>query len=207
MNIAKRRKSLLYREGRIVDRIGDEEEYENDIRFVYRYISYLYNTSSHKFEPILYKFNDTYDRVHERKTGLNEEDIDSYRHKFGTCTMKIIIKPWYDLIIEEILNFYYAIQAFSIIIWFMNEYYRSGAIVRKFNHLLFVLVIMTTAAMLSELYDQLQSLQRLKEMAHHETEIFVKRTDQNGASIRTPINSDDIVPGDIIIVPDGQVMP
>jgi len=120
--------------------------------------------------------------------------------------MKIIIKAWYHLLIDEIINFYYAIQSFSIIIWFMNEYYRSGIIVCKFSKAN-LLVIMTIAAMVSELYDQLQSLQRLKEMAHHETDIFVKRIDQNGASIITPVNSDKIVPGDIIIVPDGQVMP
>ena len=49
--------------------------------------------------------------------------------------MDIIIRPWYKLVAEEILSMYYAIQLFSITIWFMNDYYRSGAIVSKSYHI------------------------------------------------------------------------
>ncbi len=47
--------------------------------------------------------------------------------------MNIIIRPWYKILVEEIANVYYAIQLFSITIWFMNDYYRSGAVVCKFE--------------------------------------------------------------------------
>ena len=66
---------------------------------------------------------------------------------------------------------------------------------------------MVTLSVISELYDEVRSLKRLKEMAHYETDVYVKRVGSEGISISTQVNSNRIVPGDIILVPEGKRMP
>ena len=66
---------------------------------------------------------------------------------------------------------------------------------------------MTLAAIISELYDQIRTLKRLKEMAHYEIDVIVRRVDSEDVSISREVHSDELVPGDIIIVPEGNKMP
>lgn len=66
---------------------------------------------------------------------------------------------------------------------------------------------MTLAAIISELYDQIRTLKRLKEMAHYEINVIVRRVDSEDVSISREVHSDELVPGDIIIVPEGNKMP
>jgi P-type E1-E2 ATPase len=70
-----------------------------------------------------------------------------------------------------------------------------------------IIVIMTIAAISAELYDQIQNMKRLKEMAHYETEVTVRRIDSENQCLLHQINSDDLVPGDIMVVPESFIMP
>jgi cation-transporting P-type ATPase 13A2 len=66
---------------------------------------------------------------------------------------------------------------------------------------------MTAAAITAELYDQIQNMRRLREMAHFEEEVTVRRIDHENVCLLHQINSDDLVPGDIMIVTEGLTMP
>ena len=66
---------------------------------------------------------------------------------------------------------------------------------------------MTIVAILAELYDQIRSLKRLKNMAHYETEVYLRRIDAEDDKEYVVENSNKIVPGDIILVKEGSKMP
>ncbi len=66
---------------------------------------------------------------------------------------------------------------------------------------------MTIVAILAELYDQIRSLKRLKNMAHYETEVYLSRIDAEDDKEYVEENSNKIVPGDIILVKEGSKMP
>ncbi len=66
---------------------------------------------------------------------------------------------------------------------------------------------MTIVAILAELYDQIRSLKRLKNMAHYETEVYLRRIDAEDDKEYVEENSNKIVPGDIILVKEGSKMP
>ncbi|CAI2367188.1 unnamed protein product [Moneuplotes crassus] len=191
-----KRSTLPHSDGRILDRVGDEE-YIKEIKFRYRYLTYNYCYESEKFETVAYDFHYNYNKIHSRSCGLTKDQLWESQDKYGDCTMNIIIRPWYRIVFEDILNFYYGIQVFSVVIWCMNGYYRSGVVIGA----------MTFASIVAELYDEIRSLKRLKEMAHYETSIYVKRIGSDGVSISTEINSNEIVPGDIILVPEGKQIP
>lgn len=69
------------------------------------------------------------------------------------------------------------------------------------------IVLITCSACIAELYDTMRNMKRLKEMAYYESECVVKRVDSEGCIMLRQINSNDLVPGDVMIVPDGNKMP
>ena len=101
---------------------------------MFRYITYLFNNDTKKFEPIAYDFKDTYDNLHGRAYGVREDDLEELVQTYGKCTMEIILKPWYKILVEEIINGYYIFQCFVVIVWYLNGYYRSASILCKSLH-------------------------------------------------------------------------
>mmetsp|Transcript_19968 Transcript_19968/g.23157 ORF Transcript_19968/g.23157 Transcript_19968/m.23157 type:complete len:94 (+) Transcript_19968:456-737(+) len=61
--------------------------------------------------------------------------------------------------------------------------------------------------MIVELHDIITNLEKLKEIAHYECEITVHRRDSEGNFLEKTISSNDLVPGDVIVVPEGIKMP
>ena len=55
--------------------------------------------------------------------------------------------------------------------------------------------------------DTMRNMKRLKEMAYYESQVVVKRIDHEGCIMLRQVNSNELVPGDCIIVPDGEKMP
>jgi len=66
--------------------------------------------------------------------------------------------------------------------------------------------ILIIAALL-ELRDTMVNRQKLNEMAFYQLDVKVKRKNKDGISEFIEINSNDIVPGDILQVPEGYKMP
>ena len=121
-------KGLSSSDGVIEDTEADREP---EIRFVFRYIIYLYNTATRIFEPVQYDYKTTYDQIHVRSDGVHEDDVPGLVNTFGKGTMELSLKPWYTVLMDEVINPYYILQMFSVVIWFLNEYYRSGIVLSK----------------------------------------------------------------------------
>jgi hypothetical protein len=111
--------------------LRDEEGNIKDIRFNFRYITYQYKDGTNTFLPITYDYHDTYNNIIKRGEGIKEDDHPGLVHQYGLSTMDIVIKEWYIILMEDVINLYYLFQFFIIIIWFMNSYFRSGIILSK----------------------------------------------------------------------------
>ena len=169
----------------------------NDIKFVFRYITYEYNVNDNSFTTVSFNFQKSHKDIYKMSDGIMEDDHPYLKSKYGECTMNIIIEKWYKLLFQEVLNSFYFFQVFWVIIWALNGYYRSWII----------LGILAVLAIATELYDTIKNLERLKTMAYYECPIVVKRVDSDGGIVNSTINSSEIVPGDIIYVPEGSKMP
>ena len=97
----------------------------------YRYITYHFKGNKNAFEVIEFNYNKLYSDIHGMSGGIREEDYNTLRDQYGPCTMNVIVNTWYRILFEEILNLFYILQSFSILIWMLNGYYRSSIIICK----------------------------------------------------------------------------
>lgn len=91
----------------------------------------MYNQATAIFEPIIYNYRINFNKIHARGDGINEDDLPTLISIYGKGTMELDLKPWYRVLVEEVINPYYVLQVFNMVIWFMNGYYRSGIFLRK----------------------------------------------------------------------------
>jgi cation-transporting ATPase 13A3/4/5 len=69
------------------------------------------------------------------------------------------------------------------------------------------ILITSIVSICFELYDIRKNLKNLKNMAYYECQVQVKRIDEQGNPIYRRISSNDLVPGDIMLVPENTKMP
>lgn len=63
---------------------------------------------------------------------------------------------------------------------------------------------MILVSVFAELYNTMKALKKLQEMAYYETTVKVRRV-ENGQEQYFDINSDDLVPGDVFVVPEKKL--
>jgi cation-transporting P-type ATPase 13A2 len=117
--------------------------------------------------------------------------------KYGKCNIEIPDRGVLLLLIESILTPFYIFQIFSVILWMCTHYEVYAAC-----------IFLTSAISITvELIDIRTNLKKLKEMMHYECRILVQRLDSMNERVFRDISSCDLVPGDIIVVPEGCHMP
>ena len=124
--------------------------------------------------------------------GLNEEESSRLRHKYGPCELQIPRKGIMRLLIDEVLNPFYIFQVFSMILWF-NDGYAKYAMCILFISLMGVS---------ENLYETVTNFDKVRKMASYECPIKVKR--ETGMK---EISSSELVPGDVVVVPEDKIMP
>ena len=121
----------------------------------------------------------------------------SLLNAYGKCNIVIPDKGMLTLLVEEILTPFYIFQVFSVLLWFIDHY----AIYASW------IFITSIVSITLELIDMRTNYQKLKKMVDYDCNITVKRIDQNNETVYWSISSNDLVPGDIIIVPESTKMP
>ena len=86
---------------------------------------------------------------------------------------------------------------FSITLWIIDQY------------TVYAICILITSliSVMTSLVDLKINLSNLKKMVDYECKIVVKRIDTEGKQVFKEISSNDLVPGDIIVVPERIKMP
>lgn len=100
------------------------------------------------------------------------------------------------MLVEDVLDFYYIFQSYSIILFFCDHYE------------VYALVILVTSlfSIILELQDLRDSQKHMKEMVDYHCKLTVKRRNNDIVEYKQ-IDSDDLVPGDIFIVPQNIKLP
>jgi cation-transporting P-type ATPase 13A2 len=98
---------------------------------------------------------------------------------------------------EDVLNSFYMFQCFSLTVWFISGFWMYGG----------ALGSMLALSIYGELSTIYWNLKMLREMAHYECPISVKRKNENGEDEWKEISSSHIIPGEIFMLPEGKDMP
>ena len=117
---------------------------------------------------------------------------------YGKSVMNLYVKPWFLILLQDVVNGFYMFQLFSLSVWMTIPYYQYGT----------TMIFMIGVSLWGEFSNIYENLYRLKEMAYYQCKVMVRRRDDNG-NFKEPyeIESGDLVPGDVFIVPEKLKMP
>ena len=116
---------------------------------------------------------------------------------YGKCNIALPEKGILQLLFEGILTPFYLFQLFSVILWFIDDYTIYAVCI----------VVTSLVSIATELIDVKRNLRNLKKMVDYECNMTVRRLNADGQVVVYDIPSNDLVPGDIIHVPEGLKMP
>lgn len=127
--------------------------------------------------------------------------------KFGKNDTEIPPKTSWQIFMDEILSPFYLFQLFSVTLWYVEDYYYYSTVIAG-TSILSIAVALTEAK---------SNYSKLREMSYFETKVNVYRgiksklrskdnnnlqCDENIEQQKIEISSHDLVPGDIIEVPE-----
>ena len=171
----------------------------DDLAFEFRHSKYFYDDTESAFMPVELNYYKTYECLHQMYSkGVNEVfEYDQLVTEYGKCNIELPEKTVIQLLFEEVLSPFYVFQIVSIVIWFLDDYWQYSV----------VIIVMYVISIAVEIIDIKRNIRNLREMVDYEWQITVKRIDCEGKVVYRNVPSNDLVPGDIIIVPDNMKMP
>ena len=97
------------------------------IFFTYRFINFAWKARQEEFVPIRFDCELPYDELRQVYTAParigNQALRDLQRMKFGKCEVDVPKKSAFSILVSEVLNPFYIIQVFSVILWMWDLYY------------------------------------------------------------------------------------
>ena len=105
--------------------------------------------------------------------------------------MDIKVNPIYRIFVEDVLNTFYLFQCFSLTVWYIDGFWMYAT----------TLGFMLLISIYGELSTMYSNLFMLSEMARYECQIKVRRNSGQGNTDFKEINSTDLVPGDVFVIP------
>ncbi|CAG9313570.1 unnamed protein product [Blepharisma stoltei] len=162
------------------------------LSFTHHNLRYYYDGKC--VQPLYFNSTITYSEIIDNLIGgyNYDEEVTEKRNLFGKCEILIQLQSFLSLTFEEIKHPFYLFQLFSVILWFLELYYVYAVCV----------FVITLISLLSSTYQSWKSMHDLHDLALRYVTIKVKRGGE-----WTTINSEELVPGDLIEIPRGTEMP
>jgi cation-transporting ATPase 13A2 len=177
----------------VVKLYSSELDVEIKRTFCYRFIQFAFNSYTARFEAVTFNIHDTHAGILGMySNGLNEERVEIAQKKYGPCQMIVPRKSIPRLLLNQVLNPFYIFQIACMILWFWDGY----------GNYAWVVMALTVMTVSEVVYTQVKRINRVRKLAVYECQIQTKRS--GGLK---ELNSNELVPGDIIIVPDNCIMP
>lgn len=127
-------------------------------------------------------------RFHELvQAGLDQDEVQKRLLVYGKNLIDVKLKPILVLLFKEVITPFYIFQAFSVSIWFSDEYEIYASII----------VAMSLISIGMDLYQTRKQEKNLRSMVHSSDIVQVIR---NNGQIEQ-VDSEELVPGDVILIP------
>lgn len=166
--------------------------------FTYRFIQFELDQDERIFKPIMFQVSMRHSQILEKfRGGISDKEHEEALNRFGSCQLLVPRKPIPLLMIDEVLNPFYLFQVFSMILWF-NDGYEKYAV---------CILLVSLLGVGESLYETVTNVNSIRKMAMYECEVEVLRKDYVGHLQRKTVSSKDLVPGDVLVVPENAIMP
>lgn len=131
--------------------------------------------------------NVTFSKLKTMTNGLSKNEQWRRRQLFGENAIHIEIQPYLRILFEEVLGPFYIFQLFSITVWFNDDYYYYGTCI----------IIMSLSSLVSSVIQIRRNQVQLRDTVESVDYVKVCR----GNDHYEDIESSELVPGDIVVVP------
>lgn len=168
--------------------------------FNYQFSKYIWHLEKGCF-VILEEFMPkmTLEEILEYSHGLLENEQAKLLKLYGFNTIEVQVKSYYRLFIEEVFHPFYIFQAFSVILWFFDDYMIYAGCV-------LVLTIFSIVTALLQNRKQSLALHNLVQTSNSSQVEILRR--QLISNTPTSIDSKNLVPGELLVIPrSGCIMP
>ena len=173
------------------------DDYYYEYTFKYREDIYVYDKRANSYKLINFDVRQNFNDLKKRIWGLKKEEHKKLKKLFGSWTMEISTAPWYLTMFKDSVNLFYVFQIYGFTVWMLDGLIGYAVMI----------IVMMSYSIFGELVDIRENLNRLQRMAHYEWPVKIRRIDENGNAYFRETMSGDLVPGDIFIVPEGNVFP
>lgn len=183
---------------------GDENEPFISVKsfryFVNKRIKYYWNFQKSQFEPLLGLESQDVSLTSIRNLsplGLSPAEAHYRFVIYGPNSIRVDLTPLFTLFVREVLSPFYVFQLFSIALWIV-EYYLYYAV---------CIFVISATSIIYSLYSIRKNERALRNMIDNSNKVRVYRGTENGHKC-TPvvIDSENLVPGDLIEIEQGQTM-
>lgn len=113
--------------------------------------------------------------------------------KFGSCEVDVPKKSVCKILVSEVLNPFYIFQIFSVIFWMFDVYYSYAGCI----------LIISTGSVLLSLCETIRNHNDIRSMARYQCRVKIMERNDDSREI----DSTELVPGDVIIVPERANLP
>ena len=168
--------------------------------FEYKLFNYIYNSTKDNFEAISYQIKAAQSiLVEDYSTGLNPNEVLYMKKIFGVCDIDIKINSCGKILFDELTDPFYLFQVYSVILWYCTEYYYYAS----------VIVVLAVLSLVLSVYGTYKNLKKIQEISRYSCPVKVYRRNENNEFMEpVELNSTELVPGDIIEIPeDGLALP
>jgi len=168
--------------------------------FEYKIQNYIYIPSKQNFEAIYFQIKAPYHSiVEEYSAGLNPNETLYMKRIFGICDIDIKINSCQKILFDELTDPFYLFQLYSVILWYCTNYYYYAS----------VIVVLAIISLILSVYGTYKNLKKIQEISRYSCPVKVYRKNENNEFMEAvEINSTELVPGDMIEIPeDGLALP
>lgn len=167
--------------------------------FVFRFIRFKFNKHAKKFEPILFNIKNSHKQIIKAYArGLTSGQVQASKLLYGPCEIHVPRKSIPRLLIDEVLSPFHLFQWFSMILWFWDDYANYATCIG----------LISLWGICQNLYDCVKNINNVRNIARFECKLKVQRIDEEFNALETKsVSSTELVPGDVVHVPDNCLLP
>ncbi|XP_032223526.1 polyamine-transporting ATPase 13A3 [Nematostella vectensis] len=164
------------------------QPYSVMVYFIYRHLKYVWNFSNGKFEILRgLDENTTVSGIFEHAPGLQSEEAINRLSIYGSNIIDVKVKSYGRLFLEEALDPFYIFQVASVCLWLNDNYYYYAVAIS----------IISIGSICISVHQTKKHLMSLRNMVAQTDIVTILRN--NG--VTEEIQSTDLVPGDVIVIP------
>jgi cation-transporting ATPase 13A2 len=141
------------------------------------------------------------------KIPLNNTTRNIRQKLFGDNEIKVPVKSILQLLIDEVLHPFYLFQIVSCIIWYADSYYVYATVIVATSTLSAILGLIETRSNLTKLRAMAKFESAVKRAFRSSSGSYRKNSSRPIEYVFNAVSSKDLVPGDIIEIDDGSILP